>query len=159
MGSIWEGSGSVCGVSWALLGPSWPFFGRSKASFFKALIQDRLQEAFCIDFGSILGGFWQGLTKDLGAFGSFWARIWKPSWTLLGGFFGNPGALLVVSEASLGSLGYFGYVLGYVVVPGKVQRRALERIWKPMGRDLQRRWNFEIDVLELLRPLLDGTFS
>ena len=28
-----------------------------------------------------------------------------------------------------------------------------------MGRDLQRRWNFEIDVLELLRPLLDITFS
>ena len=77
----------------------------------------------------------------------------------MGGFLGNPGALLVVSEASLGSLGYFGYVLGYVVVPGKVQRRALERIWKAVGRDLQRLWNFEFDVLELLRPLLDVTFS
>ena len=77
-----------------------------------------------------LGRVWEGLARDLGAFGSFWARIWKPSWTLLGGFFGNPGALLVVSEASLGSLGYFGYVLGYVVVPGKVYFRALESIWE-----------------------------
>ena len=123
MGSIWGGSGSVCGVSWALLGPSWPFFGRSKASFFKALIQDRLQEAFWIDFGSILGGFWQGLGGFGEGFGSIWKLLGKDLEALLdafGGFLGNPGALLVVSEASLGSLGYFGYVLGYVVVPGKV---------------------------------------
>ena len=73
LGSIWEGSGSVCGVSWALLGPSWPIFGRSKASFFKSLIQDRLQEAFWIDVGSILGGFWQGL----GGFEEGFGRIWK----------------------------------------------------------------------------------
>ena len=71
-------------------------------------------------FGEGFGRVWEGLARDLEAFGSFWARIWKPSWTPLGGFLGNPGALLVVSEASLGSLGYFGYVLGYVVVPGKV---------------------------------------
>ena len=27
------GSGTICGVSWALLGASWPFGGRSKSSF------------------------------------------------------------------------------------------------------------------------------
>ena len=86
LGSIWEGSGSVCGVSWALLGPSWPFFGRSKASFFKALIQDRLQEAFWIDFGSILGGFGEG-------FGSIWKLLGKDLEALLdafGGLLGQP---------------------------------------------------------------------
>ena len=73
-----------------------------------------------VRFGEGFGRVWEGLARHLGAFGGFWARIWKPSWTPLGGFLGNPGALLVVSEASLGSLWYFGYVLGYVVVPGKV---------------------------------------
>ena len=71
-------------------------------------------------FGEGFGRVWEGLTRDLGAFGSFWARIWKPSWTPLGGILGNPGTLLVISGASLGSLAYFGYVLGYLVVPGKV---------------------------------------
>ena len=48
----------------------------------------------------------------------------------LGGFLGISGALLVVAGAHLGSLEYFGYVLDYVVVPGKVYFRALESIWK-----------------------------
>ena len=74
---IWEGlglhlGGVVWGVSWALLGASWPFFGRSKTSFLKALVQDRLQEAIWID----LGGFWEGfgrIWEGLGPhFGGFW---------------------------------------------------------------------------------------
>ena len=69
-GFIWGGSGRVLGVSWALLGASGLLFGRSEAIFLKAFIQDRLQEAFWIDFGSILGGFGEGL-------GGFWGRIWK----------------------------------------------------------------------------------
>ena len=88
LGFIWEGSGSVCGVSWALLGPSWPFFWRSKASFFKALIQDRLQEAFWIDFGSILGGFWQGLGGFDEGFGSIWKLLGKDLEALLDAFGG-----------------------------------------------------------------------
>ena len=90
LGSIWEGSGSVCGVSWALLGPSWPFFGRSKASFFKALIQDRLQEAFWIDFGRVWAGFgrvWRGIWEHLEAFGQGFGsplgRLWGASWATL----------------------------------------------------------------------------
>ena len=47
-------------------------------------------------------------------FGSIWKLLGKDLEALL------DASLLVVSEASLGSLGYFGYVLGYVVVPGKV---------------------------------------
>ena len=57
-------------VSWALLGASQPYFLHSRANFFKALVQDRLQEAFWIDFGFILGGFGEGL-------GGFWGRIWE----------------------------------------------------------------------------------
>ena len=71
LGSFWEGSGKVWGVSWALLGASWPFFGRSKSNFFLALVQDRLQEAFCIDFGSILGRFW----KVWGGFGECFGNV------------------------------------------------------------------------------------
>ena len=57
LGSIWEGSGRDQDVSWALLGASWPYFWHSKTTFFKALVQDKLQDAFWIDFGSILEGF------------------------------------------------------------------------------------------------------
>ena len=71
LGSIWEGVGTLWGVFWSLLGASWPFRGRSKSSFCKALIQNGLQEAFWIDFGSILRRIWE----DFG-------RIWRVS----GGF-------------------------------------------------------------------------
>ena len=69
------------------------------------------------------------------------------------------GALLDTSGASLGSFGSPRHFLGYDVIPGKILRRALERVWEAVERDLQRLWNFEIDVLELLGPLLDVTFS
>ena len=63
MASIWEGSGRVWGVSWALLGALGLFFRRSKTYFFKALVQDGLQEAFWIDFGAVLGGFGEGFGR------------------------------------------------------------------------------------------------
>ena len=69
LGSVWEGVGRLLGVSWLLLGASWPFFGRSKSSFFRALLEDGLQEASWIDLGSILEGFGEGLGRiweDLG---------------------------------------------------------------------------------------------
>ena len=82
MGSILEGSGAIWGVSWALLGASWPSWGRSKSSFFLTLVQDGLQEAFWIDFGSILegfgrdlGGVWGDLGRLLGALGRFLAVV------------------------------------------------------------------------------------
>ena len=37
LGFIWEGFGTVLGHSWP---PSWPFFDRSKTSFFQAWAQD-----------------------------------------------------------------------------------------------------------------------
>ena len=61
LGSIWEGVGALWGVSWTLLGTSWLVLGRSRSSLFKALVQDRLQEAFRIDFGKVLGGFGETL--------------------------------------------------------------------------------------------------
>ena len=77
MGSILEGFGTAWGPIWALLGAPGPFFERSKSSSFKALVQSALQEAFWIDFGSILegsgkvfGGFWNGLGRNLGGFGT-----------------------------------------------------------------------------------------
>ena len=70
LGGVWV----VWGVSWALLGASWLVFGRSKSSFFSTWAQDGLQEAFWIDFGWTLGGFWE----DLGGFGEGFGRIQKP---------------------------------------------------------------------------------
>ena len=61
LGSIWEGFGAVLGVFWMLSGALGPFFGRSESSFLKALVQDGLQEAFWMAFGSILGGFGEDL--------------------------------------------------------------------------------------------------
>ena len=75
LGSIWEGFGTVWGVSRALLGASWPFFGRSKTHCFKALVQDGLQEAprsllerFWRHLGRVLGGSWDGLGQFLNGF-------------------------------------------------------------------------------------------
>ena len=65
LGSIWEGVGTVWGLSRVLLDASWPFWERPKPSFFQALGQDGLQEAFWLDFWSI----WEGLGGVLGGFG------------------------------------------------------------------------------------------
>ena len=51
------------GVSRALSGAFCALFPRSKCNFFKALVQDELQEAFGMEFGTICGGF----GSDLGA--------------------------------------------------------------------------------------------
>ena len=71
LGSIWEGFGTVWGVLGALPGASWPFWGRSKSIFFQTWVQDRLQKAFWIHLGSILGRFGEHLAKNLGRFRSF----------------------------------------------------------------------------------------
>ena len=75
LGSIWEGVGTLWGVCWPLLGASWPFFARSKSSFFLDWVQDRLQEAFWVDFGSIWGRF-----------GEDFGRVWVDLGSILGGF-------------------------------------------------------------------------
>ena len=73
LGSIWEGFGTIWGVSWTLLGASWAFFRPSKSYLFEALVQDRLQEAFWIDFD----GFWKGFGRIWGGFGEAFGRIWE----------------------------------------------------------------------------------
>ena len=70
LGCIWEGFGAVLGLLWVLLAISWPFFGRSKPSFFQALAQNELQEGFWIDLGSL----WEGFGEVLGGFGE---KFWK----------------------------------------------------------------------------------
>ena len=73
LGFIWEGFGTVWALFWALFGASGPFFGRSRSSFYKALVQDGLQEAFRIDFGWLLEGFGRILANLGMDFGEMWA--------------------------------------------------------------------------------------
>ena len=82
----------VWAVFWSLLGVLWSFFWCSKFNFFKALVQDELQEAFFFSkhlkkirqssfwmdfvlllegFGKVLGKFWGRFWEDLGKFGAF----------------------------------------------------------------------------------------
>ena len=75
MGFIWEGFGTVLGLFWALLGDFCSYFGRSKYSFFQAWLQDGLQKAFWVDFGSIWGRF-----------GEDFGRVWVDLGSILGGF-------------------------------------------------------------------------
>ena len=62
LGLIWERFGAILGLS----GRSWPPLGRFsafKVEFFsQAWAQDKIQEAFWIDFGSI----WRGIWEDFG---------------------------------------------------------------------------------------------
>ena len=82
LGSIWEGFGTIWGLFWALLGASGSFWGGSKSSFYRALVQDGLQEAFWIDlgcllegFGKVLGRIWEGLGRILANFGMDFGEI------------------------------------------------------------------------------------
>ena len=61
-GRLRDGLGPLLGALGRLLA----VLGRSKSSFFSALALDGLQDAFCSDFESILGG----IREDLG-------RIWE----------------------------------------------------------------------------------
>ena len=76
---IWEGLGLYLGGVWdalgSLLGASWPALGPSKWSFFKTLVQDKLQEATWIDFGSILEGFGEGFGRSWEDFAQFWKGL------------------------------------------------------------------------------------
>ena len=71
LGCIWEGFGAVLGLLWVLLTVSWPFFGRSKSSFFQALAQNGLRKGFWMDLGSL----WEGFEEVLGGFGEKFWRI------------------------------------------------------------------------------------
>ena len=73
LGSIWEGFGPLWDVFWALLVALGRFCGPSKPTFLKALVQDGLQEAFWIHFGSILGGFGMVLGWICMGLGRIWA--------------------------------------------------------------------------------------
>ena len=80
LGRFWGILWRLSGCTWALLAASWPFFGHSKSSFFRALAQDRLQDAFWIDFWWILGGsgrIWRGFGRVLGGFGGYFPRIFR----------------------------------------------------------------------------------
>ena len=65
LGSICEGFGTVLDLFLSLLGITWPFFGRSKSSFSKALVPDELQEGFWINFGTDLERF-RRISEGLG---------------------------------------------------------------------------------------------
>ena len=82
LGSIWEGFGTIWDLFWTLLGASGSFWGGSKSSFYRALVQDGLQEAFWIDlgcllegFGRVLGRIWEGLGRILINFGMDFGEI------------------------------------------------------------------------------------
>ena len=94
LGSVWEGSGTLQGVSWALLGASWPLFAPSKVNFFRALVQDVLQEASGIDLSSILGRFWTNVGRNLSDFeqigGRFWTHLVKHSPPMANSLLGPP---------------------------------------------------------------------
>ena len=80
MGSIWERFGTVWAVFWALLGAFSPFFWCSKLIFFQPWVQDGVQEAFWIDFGSILegsGSIWGTFSKGLAGFWIDFEGFWE----------------------------------------------------------------------------------
>ena len=57
LGGLWEGLGPLLGALGRFLAVLWAF---KNQLFLQALVQDRLQEAFWIDFGHfgrVLGGF------------------------------------------------------------------------------------------------------
>ena len=83
LGSIWEGLGTVWdlfwaprGLFWSLLGASGSFFKRSKSNFLQERVQDELQGAFRIDFGTVWGGFGEEFGEDLGPFRQAVDRFW-----------------------------------------------------------------------------------
>ena len=61
--------GEILDVFWTLSGAFGRSFWPSKPRFYKALVQQGLQEAFWKAFGSIFGGIWAGFGCVLGEFG------------------------------------------------------------------------------------------
>ena len=62
LGGSWAPFGKGLGRSGASWDHFWVHFvGRSKSYLFKTMVQDGLQEAFWMAFGSILGGFGEDL--------------------------------------------------------------------------------------------------
>ena len=57
LGSIWGGFGTLWALFWALLAALGSVLWPSKPTFYEPSVQDRLQGAFWIDFGSILERF------------------------------------------------------------------------------------------------------
>ena len=76
------------------------FFRRSKTYFFKALVQDGLQEAFWIDFGAILGGFGEVLGRiSINFLEGFW-KNWEEFGRFVGRFRFDVGKVFIY-EAEL----------------------------------------------------------
>ena len=73
MGSILEGVGTAWAPIWALLGAPGPSWGRSKWNFFKALVQNGLQDAFWKELGWVWGGFGNSFGRGLEPLGASWA--------------------------------------------------------------------------------------
>ena len=81
LGRVWDALGRLMATFsqfWAYFGRIWAFFGRSKSYLFQAWVRNELQEAFWVDFGSllkglgkVLGGFGEGLGRNLEGLGSF----------------------------------------------------------------------------------------
>ena len=83
LGSFVGGSGTVWGVSWALLGAFCRFFLHLKSICFATLVQHGLQEPVGTDFGRVLGGSGRAWGRFLDLFYqisfNFWAteRSWN----------------------------------------------------------------------------------
>ena len=81
MGLIWEGFGTVWGLSNAL-GLLLAVSGIQNRGFVQAMVQAGLQEATGIDFGRIWESFWEG-------FRWIWEGLRKPLGRLLVNFLGS----------------------------------------------------------------------
>ena len=84
-----EGVGTAWGPIWALLGAPGPFWGRSKWNFFKALVQNGLQEALWRDLGWVWGGFGTDFGKIWESFGKVLGGVWEGFGGVLGGLRGG----------------------------------------------------------------------
>ena len=83
MGSIWEGSGRLLGALWPLLGASGALFFALFVGFSAYLNPFGVLVAIFgpkmlprIDFGRLLGGFWEGLGRFLEGFTKILGRVW-----------------------------------------------------------------------------------
>ena len=76
LGTVWDFFWAPRGLFWSLLGASGSFFERSKSNFLQERVQDELQGAFRIDFGTVWGGFGEEFGEDLGPFRQAVDRFW-----------------------------------------------------------------------------------
>ena len=121
LGSIWPGFGAPWAGFGPLLGALCLLFGRSKRYLFKALVQDKLQEAFWMDSGLILEGFGKVWGRPGQAFGNFWAHF--------AGLLGVQDHIFFKRCSKMSSKRPFGWILGCFW-------KVLGRFWEVFGRVL-----------------------